>query len=107
LVYCIVTFFYPDAQTWGCFSFYRKVDECREEVKEQTDVCFLIKRVIYIEKAIELFFNSRLDELTIDHKWTIDEASQKRNFYDNHKKIEQMIKTSEKKGTNVKKRMEV
>ena len=48
------------------------MDDCRDEVKEQTDVCFLIKRVIYIEKAIEMFFGSRLEKLSIDHRWTID-----------------------------------
>lgn len=56
LLYCIITFFYGKAENWSCFDFYRKLDECREEVKEQTDVAFIMKRIIYIEKALELKF---------------------------------------------------
>jgi hypothetical protein len=77
LLYCIFTFFYSGAEEWSCFRFYRNADEYRDEVKEKTDVCFLIKRVIYIGKAIWLFCSAKLNQI--------------------HERIKNMILTSEKK----------
>jgi len=63
-----------------------KFHKCREEIEGQLSIDYLLKRIMFLEKIVELGFNEELlKDIQLDHKMNLDVVRDKRKNYDNNK----------------------
>jgi hypothetical protein len=67
----------------------KKYSECREEINEQFDISFLMKRVIFLERSLKVILEDhQFKGLHMHQKLTLKEAEELRSFYKIGEKME-------------------
>lgn len=67
-----------------------KYHECRQEIQKQFDVCFLMRRVIFLERSLRVVLEDhQFKGLHLYEKMTLKEARQLRKFYKLRDRIRQ------------------
>jgi hypothetical protein len=77
--------FYNFLNMLGCdiqWKLMKKYGECREEIQKQFGICFLMKRLIFLERSLRVLFEDhQFKGLHMHEKLTLKEAEELRSFY--------------------------
>lgn len=86
LLYKLVTHF---KESWASkWPLLQKYDECCEEMEHQLSIDYLLKRVMFLEKVMELNFSEEYFEgIVLHERVELEMMRQKREQYDNHEFI--------------------